>query len=320
MAKDLTQLEMMSALEPVVAQNIDRHLSTAKDWHPHDYVPWDEGRNFAALGGVDWDPSQSRLSQVAKVAMITNLLTEDNLPSYHRTIAENFSMDGAWGTWVGRWTAEENRHAIAMRDYLVVTRGVDPVALDNDRMVHMTKGVHAPDGFGGVLDQVAYVTFQELATRVSHRSTGKVCDDPIADRMLARIAADENLHMVFYRNITGAAFGIAPDQTIAAVTKVVKNFVMPGHGLPNWRRNGVLMVKHGIYDLRQHLDDVVWPVLRAWNVFERTDFTARGERNREELGEYLEKLERDVIRFEEQRARLLAREATKAERTPATTG
>ena len=44
--------------------------------------------------------------------MITNLLTEDNLPSYHREIAENFSQDGAWGTWVGRWTAEENRHGI----------------------------------------------------------------------------------------------------------------------------------------------------------------------------------------------------------------
>ncbi|AYF74144.1 hypothetical protein D7D52_10025 [Nocardia yunnanensis] len=187
---------------------------TAKDWNPHDYVPWDEGRNFAAMGGIDWDPEQSRLSEVAKVAMITNLLTEDNLPSYHRTIAENFSMDGAWGTWVGRWTAEENRHAIAMRDYLVVTRSVDPVALDSDRMVHMTKGVHMPVGYGGVLDQVVYVTFQELATRISHRTTGKVCDDPIADRLLARIAADENLHMIFYRNITAAAFDLAPDQVI----------------------------------------------------------------------------------------------------------
>ncbi|NNH71366.1 acyl-ACP desaturase [Nocardia uniformis] len=314
MAKDLTQLELLTALEPVVGQNIDRHLATAKDWNPHDYVPWDEGSNFAAMGGIDWDPTQSRLSEVARVAMITNLLTEDNLPSYHRTIAENFCMDGAWGTWVGRWTAEENRHGIAMRDYLVVTRSVDPVALESDRMLHMTKGVNTPEGYGGVLDQVAYVTFQELATRVSHRSTGRVCADPVADRMLARIAADENLHMIFYRNLTAAAFDLTPDQTIEAITKVVQNFAMPGHGMPNWRRNGVLMVKHGIYDLRQHLDDVLWPVLRTWKVFERTDFTARGEQSREELGEYLEKLERDVIRFEEQRDRLLAREAAKAER------
>ncbi|WP_328407077.1 acyl-ACP desaturase [Nocardia sp. NBC_00403] len=311
MAKDLTQLELLTELEPAVAANVDRHLATAKDWHPHDFVPWDEGRNFAAMGGDDWDPEQSRLSEVAKVAMITNLLTEDNLPSYHRVIAENFARSGAWGTWVGRWTAEENRHAIAIRDYLVCTRAVDPVALENDRMVHLTRGVHAPEDFRGVLDQVAYVTFQELATRVSHRSTGRVCDDPIAERMLQRIAADENLHMMFYRNITGAAFDIAPDQTMESVTKIVKTFVMPGAGMPNWRRNGVLMVKHGIYDLRQHQDEVVLPVLKIWNVLERTDFTARGERSREELGEYLEKLARDVIRFEEQRARILAREAAR---------
>ncbi|WP_194816840.1 acyl-ACP desaturase [Nocardia sp. XZ_19_385] len=317
MTTDLTQLQLLSELEPVVAQNLDRHLATVKDWNPHDYIPWDEGRNFAAMGGEDWAPEQSRLSEVAKVAMITNLLTEDNLPSYHRTIEEHFSSDGAWGTWVGRWTAEENRHGIAMRDYLVVTRGVDPVALENDRMVHMTRGVHAPEEFSGVLDQVAYVTFQELATRVSHRSTGRVCGDPICDRMLARIAQDENMHMIFYRNVAGAAFDLAPDQAMESVTKVVLNFAMPGHGMPNWRRNGVLMVKHGIYDLRQHLDDVVMPVLKIWNIFDRTDFTARGEQAREELLAYLAKLQKDVIRFEEQRDRLLAREAARAEAAPA---
>ncbi|MCP2288163.1 acyl-ACP desaturase [Nocardia amikacinitolerans] len=311
MARNLTQLELLMELEPVVAANIDRHLATAKEWCPHDYVPWDEGRNFAAMGGEDWEPGQSRLSEVAKVAMITNLLTEDNLPSYHRVISENFARDGAWGTWIGRWTAEENRHAIAMRDYLVCTRAVDPVALENDRMVHLTRGVHTPPGFGGVCDQIAYVTFQELATRVSHRTTGQVCDDPVADRMLQRIAADENLHMVFYRNVAGAAFDIDPDQAMESVTMVVKNFAMPGAGMPNWRRNGVLMVKHGIYDLRQHLDEVVLPVLRIWKVLERDDFTARGERSRDELGEYLDKLARDVVRFEEQRERILAREAAR---------
>ncbi|WP_327151149.1 acyl-ACP desaturase [Nocardia sp. NBC_01329] len=320
MVRDLTQMELLLELEPVVAENLDRHLATAQAWNPHDYVPWDEGRNYAAMGGTDWEPEHSRLSEVAKVAMVTNLLTEDNLPSYHRTISEHFSADGAWGTWVNRWTAEENRHAIAMRDYLVVTRGVDPVALENDRMVHMTRGVHAPDDFHGVLDQVAYVTFQELATRISHRCTGRVCDDPVADRMLKRIAADENLHMLFYRNVAGAAFDIAPDQAMESVTKIVTDFGMPGRGMPNWRRNGVLMVKHGIYDLRQHLDEVLQPVLRVWNIFDRDDFGARGERSREELGEYLEKLGNDVQRFEEQRARLLAREAARAEKADTAVG
>ena len=37
--------------------------------------------------------------------------------------------DGAWVNWVGRWTAEEGRHAIVLRDYLTVTRNIDPVLL-----------------------------------------------------------------------------------------------------------------------------------------------------------------------------------------------
>ena len=315
MVRELTQLELLQELVPVAEDNVNRHLSMAKEWHPHDYVPWDEGRNFSELGGVDYDPEQSKLSDVAQAAMVTNLLTEDNLPSYHREIAENFSQDGAWGTWVGRWTAEENRHGIVMRDYLVVSRGVDPVALEEARMIHMTNGFASPAGsHTGLLHSVSYVTFQELATRVSHRNTGKVCDDPIADRMLQRIAADENLHMIFYRNISAAALDIAPDQTLDALSDIVMNFQMPGAGMPNFRRNGVLMAKHGIYDLRQHLEDVVWPVLRKWRVFEREDFTGAGETKREELAAFLEDLERQATKFEEMRDRSLARDAKKAER------
>ncbi|HEY5853104.1 MAG TPA: acyl-ACP desaturase [Aldersonia sp.] len=305
---------LLEELEPVVAANLDRHLGMAQEWHPHDYVPWSEGRDFKFLGGEDWSPEQSRLSETAKAAMITNLLTEDNLPSYHREIATRFGRDGAWGTWVGRWTAEENRHGIAMRDYLIVTRAVDPVALEQARMEHMTNGFASPAAVeAGFLPSVAYVTFQELATRVSHRNTGKACDDEIADRMLQRIAADENLHMIFYRNMCGAALDLAPDQALDAIDLIVENFQMPGAGMPNFRRNGVLMAKHGIYDLRQHLEEVLWPVLRKWRIFERNDFTSRGEQTRERMGLFLEKLAKDVLKFEEQRDRLLAREAKKRE-------
>ncbi|RDI54318.1 acyl-ACP desaturase [Nocardia mexicana] len=324
MGRPLTQLEMLIELEPIAEQNLNRHLSLAKAWHPHDYVPWNDGRNFAAMGGTDWDPEQSRLSEVAKAAMITNLLTEDNLPSYHRVISENFSEDGAWGTWVGRWTAEENRHGIVMRDYLVVTRGVDPVELEQARMLSMTTGFDPlaavqeadvdPDRLhnAGFLHAMAYVTFQELATRLSHRNTGKVCNDPIADKMLQRIAADENLHMIFYRNMCGAALDLAPDQALDAITLMLTNFQMPGAGNPNFRRHGSLMAKHGIYDMRQHLEEVVMPVLRIWKVFERNDFTAEGEQTREELAAFLAKYEKDTARFEEQRDRIAARKAAKS--------
>ncbi|MDT5235266.1 MAG: acyl-[acyl-carrier-protein] desaturase, partial [Mycobacterium sp.] len=230
MAQDLTDLHLLHELEPVVEKNINRHLSMRKDWNPHDYIPWSDGKNYYALGGQDWDPEQSKLSEVAQTAMLQNLLTEDNLPSYHREIAMNFSMDGAWGQWVNRWTAEENRHGIALRDYLVVTRAIDPVELEQLRVEQVTRGFSPGQGPQGemfaesLFDSVIYVTFQELATRVSHRNTGKACNEMVADQLLQRVSADENLHMIFYRDVSAAGFDIAPDQAMRSLHRVLRNF------------------------------------------------------------------------------------------------
>jgi acyl-[acyl-carrier-protein] desaturase len=305
------QSAVLIELEPVVAENLDRHVSLAKEWHPHDYVPWSQGRDFAFLGGEDWSPDQSRLDPTAQAAMITNLLTEDNLPSYHREIATRFGRDGAWGTWIGRWTAEENRHGVALRDYLVVTRGVDPVELERARMDYMTLGYDSGDKTP--LEALAYVSFQELATRVSHRNTGRAAGDPLADRLLARIATDENLHMVFYRNLMAAAFDIDPDLAMQAVTSEVLGFEMPGATMPGFRKNSLLIAKAGIYDLRLHHDEVLTPVLRAWKVFERTDLGAAGEQAREALAAILTGLDAQATRFVESRERSRARAAARHE-------
>lgn len=295
------QSGVLHELEPVVASNLDRHLSMAREWFPHDYVPWSRGRDFAFLGGEDWRPEDSPLDPVAKVAMTVNLLTEDNLPSYHREIATRFSRDGAWGTWVGQWTAEEGRHSIALRDYLVVTRGVDPVELERLRMRHTVAGYDSGDKTP--LAAMAYVSFQELATRVSHRNTGRASGCPIADQMLARIAADENLHMVFYRNLMAAALDMAPDDSMKAIRDEVVNFAMPGLGMADFAQNAITIAKAGIYDLRVHHDDVVQPVLRFWRIFDRTDFGPEGEKAREELAQFLEAVDERARFYEEKRER-----------------
>ena len=306
-AEASTVERLLTELEPVVAANLDRHLGLAKPWHPHDYEPWSRGRDFAFLGGEDWQPEDSPLDPVAQTAMIVNLMTEDNLPSYHREIATRFGRDGAWGQWVGRWTAEEGRHAIAMRDYLVVTRGVDPVALEELRMQHMQAGYDSGDK--SMLQALAYVSFQELATRVSHRNTGRATGCLLAEQLLARISTDENLHMVFYRNLMAAAFDLAPDAAMGAVRDEVVGFAMPGQGMPNFLRNSVTIAKAGIYDLRLHHDEVIVPVLKFWRVFERTDLGPEGEQARTELDAFLVGLDASATRFTDQRERARARAA-----------
>lgn len=292
---------VLHELEPIVEQNLERHLDTVKPWDPHDYVPWSRGRDFAFLGGQDWAPEDSPLDPVAKAALTVNLLTEDNLPSYHREIATRFGRDGAWGTWVGQWTAEEGRHSIALRDYLVVTRGVDPSKLEALRMEHTVAGYDSGDKTP--LAALAYVSFQELATRVSHRNTGRASGCPIADQLLARIAADENLHMVFYRNLMSAALDIAPDAAMRAIRDEVIGFAMPGAGMTDFHENSILIAKAGIYDLRIHHDEVLQPVLRFWRIFDRDDFGPAGEQARIELARFLDAVDERARFYEDKAAR-----------------
>lgn len=308
----LSESALLHELEPVVERNLNRHLDIAREWFPHEYVPWSEGSDFdGPLGGRAWEVEQSRLDETARTSMILNLLTEDNLPSYHHEISRLFGRDGAWGTWVHRWTAEEGRHGAAIRDYLLTTRAVDPVALERARMTHMSVGYDSVHAHHAV-NAIAYVSFQELATRISHRNTGSYSGEPLCEQLLAKIANDENLHMVFYRNLLSASLDIAPDQTMAAVLDVVKRFEMPGATVENYTRKSVQIALAGIYNLRIHRDEVLMPVLRSVKVFERTGFGAEGERDREELAGVLEALDTAAARFEEKRAAHLARKAARA--------
>ena len=305
------QSRLIRDLEPDVAVELERHMKIAKDWYPHEYVPWSEGRDFAGpLNGDAWEAKDSKLTSIAQDSLVLNLMTEDNLPSYHTEIALSMGREGAWNTWINRWTAEEARHSIVIRDYLMATRGVDPVELEDLRMAHMQVGYETPYE-NDMLHTVAYVSFQELATRISHRNTGRIANDDIAEGMLARVALDENLHMLFYRNLLGKALDLEPNAAMVAIKDVVTNFQMPGAGMPGWGRKSVGIALAGIYDLQLHLEDVVAPVLRAWNIFDRTDLTGEGEAARTELAEYLKRAQEDVNRFIEKRDthfdRLIAR-------------
>ena len=288
---------LLNELEPEAARLYDRHAKVAQEWFPHDYIPYRLGRDFDK---EPWTPNQPRLTGVAQTSFEVNLLTEDNLPSYHRLIHGMFGAgDGAWINWIGRWTAEEGRHAIVLRDYLTVTRNLDPIALERGRMTQLQQG-YDRDTID-TLRGLAYVAFQELATRISHRNTGRYSQDPVADRIMTRIAADENLHMVFYRNVLAAAFDLAPDATMQAVRDVLVSFQMPGQGIENFGRKAVQMAMAGVYDLRIHHDDIVWPVLRNLKILDRTGLSGVGEQAREELMAFLSQLDESAKRFVERR-------------------
>ena len=277
---------------------------------PHEYVPWSLGRDFDELGGDPWSVDQSQLSPIARTALEVNLLTEDNLPSYHREIERAFGRDSAWGTWVNRWTAEEGRHAFCIRDYLLVTRGVDPDELERARMETMETGYDSGDK--PLLNVCAYVSFQELATRVSHRNTGRYTEEPIAEKLLTRVAKDENLHMIFYRNIVQAALELDAEPDDARDHR--RGRQLPdarARSSPGFGRKAVQMAMAGIYDLRIHHDDIVAPLLRQWGVWELEGLDAEGEQARDELAAAVTALDDEASRFVARREEMAAKKAAR---------
>ena len=84
-------------LEPVVQQELRRHIDTEDLWYAHDYVPFDQGENFAFLGGRDWDPSQVTLPKHVTDALEILLITKDNLAGYHREFVVQLHPRGEVG-------------------------------------------------------------------------------------------------------------------------------------------------------------------------------------------------------------------------------
>jgi acyl-[acyl-carrier protein] desaturase len=278
---------LIAELEPTVERLLERHLAAAKEWFPHELVPWSRARDYVA--GEAWEPREVALDEAVRSSLLVNLLTEDNLPYYTSAITERFGNDGAWGTWVRRWTAEEGRHSIVLRDYVTVTRALDPVALERARMAQVECGqVPRPDGAQRPL---IYVALQELATRVAHYNTGKRLDDPAGREIMKRVAADENRHYLFYRDLADAAFQIDPSGMLLAVEHEVRTFEMPGTGILNFSQHAKAIARAGIYDFGIHYEQILLPVvLRHWNLEALNGLMPEAERARDSVLHRIERI------------------------------
>ena len=202
---------LLAELEPNVEQLLERHLAASKEWFPHEHVPYGRGRD--PIAGETWSEDDADLAghtidDAVRSSLLVNLLTEDNLPYYFRTVEGLFGADGPWGTWVRRWTAEEGRHAMAIYGYLMATRAIDPHHLERCRMAQVSRG-ETPDP-ATLQHGFVYLALQELATRIAHRSTGRMMGDPAGYDVMMRVAGDENLHQLFYRDLAAAAIEVDP--------------------------------------------------------------------------------------------------------------
>ncbi|WNG80852.1 acyl-ACP desaturase [Mycobacterium sp. ITM-2016-00316] len=256
-------------LEPVVAENLSRHLATEEPWYGHDYVPFDQGENFAFLGGKDWDPSQVTLPKPVTDACEILLITKDNLAAHHREIVEHFILEEKWGRWIGRWTAEEHLHAIALRNYLVVTREIDPSANEDVRVEHVMKGYRA-DRFSQI-ETLVFMTFFEREHAVFTRNLQAQITEPTLKGLIGRIAADEERHEEFFANLV--AHCLATDtraETVSAIARRAAELDVLGGDIEAYADKRATVAEAGIFDEAARRA-VIADRIAAWGVAEEPE-------------------------------------------------
>lgn len=250
-------------LEPVVAENLTRHLDTEQAWYAHDYVPFDQGENFAFLGGKDWDPSQVTLPKPVTDALEILLITKDNLAGYHRELVFNFILEDKWGRWIGRWTAEEHLHAIALRNYVVVTREIDPAANEDVRVEHVWKGYRA-DTYSQI-ETLAFMAFFEGAHAVFCRYLEAQVTEPVLKSMMGRIANDEERHEEFFANLVAHCLKTHRDETVEAIAKRAAEIGVVGGDIDAYQDKVALVAEAGIFD-DATLGKVIADRITAWGL------------------------------------------------------
>ena len=287
------KLELVEAIESEVHSLTEEHLTRRSDWYFHDIVPWERGESFK---DKPWDVSQCTISEDARTSLVLNLLTEDNLPYYHALIEKHMPQTSAFVRWNRLWTAEEGQHSIAIRSYLLTSRNADPYQLEDDRKATMMNGYQPT--YDDPTEIFAYTATQELATRVSHRNSGKITDDPAAFELMRNIAADENHHFIFYKEVMQSMIDRAPNLVLGGIHRVFDNFQMPGVAMPNFLRRSVDVAKAGVYNLRIHHDRVVLPLIRDWKIEHLTGLSPAGAELQQKIMEVPERLLRKAEVFE----------------------
>lgn len=211
--------DLILVLEKALPELTEEYERAAITWNPHDLVPWDEGRNYAFLGGTDWEESDSTVPEAVGVAVLALVLTKDNLPSFHRILGVNFPPFSEWRALVGRWTAEDNRHSIALRDHLIVTRAVDPEWLERLRLSHVTHGYEQNEKSRS-MSPAACLAVMAVHENLSTWFASRLAEDVESESLtgiLRNVATDDAVQASTFTNFLNAALTAQPDATVIAV-------------------------------------------------------------------------------------------------------
>jgi acyl-[acyl-carrier-protein] desaturase len=275
------QLEVIKSIEGYVGEHLDSLLMNVDDsWQPSDYLP--------DMTAENWNEQLSEfrrravaLSDEMLVVLVGDMVTEEALPTYQtwlnrlQGITDQTGMSSSpWARWSRGWTSEENRHGDLLNKYLYLTGRVDMRSVETT-IHHLINNGFDPRTENDPYLGFVYTSFQERATKISHRNVGilaKRAGEDHLHKICGMIAGDEARHEKAYKMFMAKVFELDPARALLAFAKMMKSKIaMPallmndGRDKNLFSKFSLVAQKIGVYTARDYAE-IIKTLVNEWKI------------------------------------------------------
>lgn len=232
----------------------NNHLTTSVQGLVQRYLERFETLGWNRFTDFSWDAVQGRLLTEDQIdALKTAMLVEDHIPGYSAAYHEMLSLDPGLPLeelafrrqmlhFVFRWTADEDRHAHTLENYLRASGRVDPAALTTEMLAAVVKPYRAPHD--DPMQMAVYTVIQEKATQVFYSCLRDAVEEPILKKVLDCLSRDEARHCGFFADLLRMYLAVPGATDYARIKEAVVTFRMPLYGtLDNYKRRSITMMR-----------------------------------------------------------------------------
>ncbi|MHC4390424.1 MAG: acyl-ACP desaturase [Planctomycetota bacterium] len=276
--------DALTHLDPLVQKLMAEHIERRRLWFSSDFLPADEAFDEDKERALGKLRERARgLTDPIRVAVALNLITEEGLPHFHHVLARHVGEDEGWRKWTFMWTAEEDRHGAALRDYIRDARLFHFREIEEMQYSYIVAG-WSPDWNNDPYRLLVYTSLQERATQWSHRNTGRLAGthEPVLMKILAHIATDESRHFSFYRAVFQAILDLNPNEALQSALSVIPRLQMPGLAMPRFREMADVARRAGIYGPMDYAN-IVEEAIEFWGIAGLKGLNAAGRKAQEKI-------------------------------------
>jgi len=301
----LSQREVLTGLQQIVNENLALLSPIDKAWQPSDFLP--------DLRADDWrtrlDEFRAQvqaLSDEVLVVLVGNMVTEEALPNYSvslNIIVQDFdgACEAPWSRWLRGWTAEENRHGDLLNAFLRLTGRVDMRAIELTIHHLINKGFQ-PRSYPDLYAGLAYTSFQERATRISHQNAAVMVESQGCDalgKICRRIAGDEARHETFYTRIVRSIMDQDPDGAVIAFGGLLRRIItMPGRNMFDGKdpdlfdHFSTVAQRTGLYTVQDYCS-IVRHLVHTWGI-DKHSLSGKAARSQEFICKHAERVQQQI--------------------------